>query len=90
MTLAWYHYVGLAVVAIVAFPALLVGGGFLIPLLVAAVVGIAVIGGPRAWELYNNKRIGEKSGRGDIRALITPDDDGGASVESAKKRRGKR
>jgi len=80
MTLAWYHYVGLAVVVIVAFPALLVGGGFLIPLVVASLVAVAVIGGPRAWELYNNKRIGEK-GNLDIRQLITPDDEGGASVE---------
>lgn len=86
---AWYHYVGFAVVAIVALPALLVGGGFLIPLIVAAVVGLAVIGGPRAWELYNNKRIGEK-GNLDVRQLITPDDEEGTGVRRRGGRGGER
>jgi hypothetical protein len=80
MSFRWYHYAGGAVVGVVALPALLVGGGFLIPLLVAAAVGIAILAGPPAWELFNNKRIGEK-GNLDVRQLITPDDEGGASVE---------
>ena len=79
MTLAWYHYAAAVLVAVVAIPALIVGGGFLIPIVVAIVVGIAVIGGPAAWELYNNKRIGEK-GNVDVRQLITPDDEGSGSV----------
>ena len=80
MTLRWYHYAAGGIVAVVALPALVVGGGSLIPLIGAAVVGIAVLAGPPAWELFNNKRIGEK-GNLDVRQLITPDDDGGASVE---------
>jgi hypothetical protein len=77
MNLKWYHYVGLGLAGIVAAPAIAAGGGLLLAgLAVVLILSIAFGAGP-AWELYNNRRIGER-GRSEfnIRDLMTPGEDG--------------
>lgn len=67
-------YLTLAAVGLVLAPALVAGGGFLLALLLAMAVVLAMVGGPKLWELYEKQNLGAKGRNTDIRDLIGTDE----------------
>ena len=60
------------IVALVFLPALLVGGGFLVALVLGAIVVAVLLGGPLGYDIYRNKTMGERGGM-DVRNVIQGD-----------------
>lgn len=53
-------------------PAIIVGGGFVIGIVFAGVIIIVGLGGPKLWQLHNNKSLGAKGRNNDIRDIMAP------------------
>lgn len=73
-------------VAVVVAPALLAGGGFVIAIVLAVVLVVALVGGPKLWDLHMTRSMGERSSTS-VRNLIQGDDLPGAGND--RNRRGR-
>lgn len=67
-----YKTVLLLVASLFFIPALVVGGGFIIAALLAGAVLLVGIGGPKLWQLHNNKALGAKGRNTDVRDYMSP------------------
>lgn len=62
--------VGIAAIPLI--PALLVGGGFVFGGLIAVGILLVGLGGPKIWQLHNNKSLGAKGRNTDVRDYMSP------------------
>lgn len=62
--------IGIALLPLI--PALIVGGGFVVGILVGGVIILAGLGGPKLWQLHNNKSLGAKGRNNDVRDFMSP------------------
>lgn len=62
----------LGVALLPLIPAVLVGGGFVIAILFAAAILVVGFGGPKLWQLHNNKSLGAKGRDNDVRDYMSP------------------
>jgi hypothetical protein len=77
---------GILIVASLFFiPAIIAGGGFIIAAVIFGAIVIAGIGGPKLWQLHNNKSLGAKSRGTDMRDVVVP---GNSQNDGPKVQRG--
>lgn len=62
--------IGIALLPLI--PAVLVGGGFVIGLLLAGGILLVGLGAPKWWQYYNNKSLGARGRNNDIRDVMSP------------------
>lgn len=62
--------IGIALLPLI--PAVVAGGGFVIGVLLALAIIAAGLGGPKLWQLHNNKSLGARGRDNDLRDYMSP------------------